>query len=261
MSLQRTLTPVQVIRSRVKGSILKVRPWHQLDFTTTEDRYMCRYWSNFFYRTYHIARLLEHLTRHSVGLGLGLNLSQGFHYITCPIYCYMVFCHVWIYPLSLLDSVCFISVILILLLTFTLVLQMNLNCFCHVYRRKFMNVTLTLIGCWLISFTCSDGFSLDDILHGYASLSLVRRSCYKNTGRRTDKGMWPNIQQRKAEEIRNTRNRRSVVLLNFDNKTKWVYLKCFCCFFGQVPPNWISRIIVFKRKFGRGGANEMISCW
>lgn len=165
----------------------------------------------------------------------------------------MILCHVWIYPLSLLDSVCFISVILILLFTFTLVLQMNLNCFCHVYRRKFMNVTLTLIGCWLISFTCSDGFSLDDILHGYASLSLVRRSCYKNTGRRTDKGMWPNIQHRKAEEIRNTRNRRSVVLLNFDNKTKWVYLKCFCCFFGQVPPNWISRIIVFKRKFGGGG--------
>lgn len=68
----------------------------------------------------------------------------------------MILCHVWIYPLSLLDSVCFISVILILLFTFTLVLQMNLNCFCHVYRRKFMNVTLTLIGCWLISFAQMD---------------------------------------------------------------------------------------------------------
>lgn len=159
----------------------------------------------------------------------------------------MILCHVWIYPLSLLDSVCFISVILILLFTFTLVLQMNLNCFCHVYRRKFMNVTLTLIGCWLISFAQMDFhwmifYTVTPPYHLFVAVAIktldgeLIRACDQtyNTGKPRKSGI------------------QEIVGVWFCS-TLIIKHKCFCCFFGQVPPNWISRIIVFKRKFGGVG--------
>lgn len=126
-----------------------------------------------------------------------------------------------------------------------------------------------LIGCKLIFFTCSGGLSLDDTLHGYASLSLVRRSCYRNTGRRTDKGMWPNILQRRAEEIRNTRKlRKSGIQESVGVWFCWTLiikrndciLSVLVAFFGQVFLNWVGCIIMCVRE-SWGGGSEMITCW
>lgn len=130
--------------------------------------------------------VIEHLTRDLVGLGLGLNLSQGFHYLSHLLqYDFMPCLNLSTFTIrQCLFYISDTDFIIYIHISLANELELLLSCL-----QKEIYECYTYFDWMLINFLCSDGFSLDDILHGYASLSLVRRSCYKNTGRRTDKGM------------------------------------------------------------------------